>query len=424
MDAEQSALMRLRRGAVEAFLLRVLGAGLLFSMHAVIARVLGKEGFGIFSYAVSLAGLLAFIVPLGWTTALLRFVSEYRERKRWGLLKGSILTAHGVSFVSCSLAALALWGVAFAAPMSPDMARSLRYASVLLPLLTFANLRRGALRGLQCVKASVVPDEIVLPVLAVAGVYAFAAADASDALRIYAAVALIVFLAGAVLLCRSLPEQGRTAAAEFRTRKWMAIALPMLFGEASKIIIVRTDVLMLGAMVNMDAVGLYSAAVRIASLNLFLLWAINTIAAPMLASAHHGDRPGEFRAIMRKAVIWSAVGTLPLFIIMVIGAQHLLAVFGPKFAEGAVLLRVLALGQFVNAAAGPVGLALLMSGGERRFAFSTGVVAGGNAVGNFFAIKAFGAAGAACVTAASVILLNGWQYKLTRAIYRNQGKSS
>ncbi len=419
MDAEQSALMRLRRGAVEAFLLRVLGAGLLFSMHAVIARVLGKEGFGMFSYAVALAGLLAFVMPLGWTTALLRFVTEYREQKRWGLMKGSIITAHGVAFVSVTLTALALWGVAHAIPMSQDMARSLQYASLLLPLLTFANLRRGALRSLQCAKESIIPDDIVLPVLVILGVYVFAADNATDALLIYAGAALFVFLAGVVLLCRRLPKQGRSAPPEFNIRKWMAIALPMLLGEASKIIIVRTDVLMLGAMVNMDTVGLYSAANRIATLNVFLLLAINTLAAPMLASAYHGNRPGEFKAIMRKVVKWSTVGTLPLFIIMVLGAQHLLAIFGPKFAEGAVLLRILAVGQFVNAAAGIVGSALLMSGKERQFAFSTGLVAGGNAVGNFFAIRAFGAVGAACVTAVSLILLNVWHLFLLQ----NKGKT-
>ena len=91
--AERNVLFRLRRGTLEALVLRVLGLGLLFLQHSVLSRYIGPEGYGTFSYAVASAGLLAVVVPLGWPTALMRFIAQYTESEQWGLLRGAVLRA-------------------------------------------------------------------------------------------------------------------------------------------------------------------------------------------------------------------------------------------------------------------------------------------------------------------------------------------
>jgi O-antigen/teichoic acid export membrane protein len=186
-----------------------------------------------------------------------------------------------------------------------------------------------------------------------------------------------------------------------------------VFGGLSQVIMNRTDVVMLGAMVDMSSVGLYSAANRIATLNTFVLGAVSTIAVPMMAAAFHAGRHRQNRTILRYTMLLSTLGALPLFAIMVLRPQFLLGVFGPEFTHGGSLLQVLAFGQFVNAATGPVGFALLMTGRERVFAWTMGAAAAGNVVGNLIAIPIWGAVGAAAVTAVSVVLLNGCQLLLT-----------
>jgi O-antigen/teichoic acid export membrane protein len=199
----------------------------------------------------------------------------------------------------------------------------------------------------------------------------------------------------------------------------MIIALPMMFGKISQIIMNRTDVLMLGAMSNMETVGIYSAANRFSTIITFVLGSINIIAAPMLATAYHNADTDQFRVIIRKGMLWSIWGALPLFAIIIIWPQVLLGFFGTEFVQGAVLLKVLAFGQLLNAVTGPVGFALLMAGTERQFAFTVSVVAVGNVIGNLIAIPIWGALGAAWVTAASLITLNGWQFFLSNKICKN-----
>jgi O-antigen/teichoic acid export membrane protein len=375
-------------------------------MHSILGRRIGPEGYGTFSYALALAGVLSVIVSLGWPTALIRFMAQYMEQQQWGLLRGILLRAHQITFLSSVLVTLALLGAAYWLQVLPRQATSLRFAALLLPLLALVGLRRTALQGLQQVKTSLVPEDIALPLLVIGGATVFGVTHSSSAAMVYVGASLLVFIFGTILLWCSLPSQSHIAQPVFQTRKWMGVALPMLFGGISQIIMNRTDVLMLGAMVNMEAVGLYSAANRIAALNTFVIGAANTIVPPMLAAAYQGNRFEQFRTILYKTRLWSTIVTLPLFTVMVFWPHGLLSLFGSEFAKGTLLLQILAFGQFVNTATGPVGFALLMTGRERSFAWATALAATGNLLGNLIAIAIWGALGAAVVTAGCVVILN------------------
>lgn len=395
--ARQYTLSRLRRGAVEGFLLRAAGVGLLFLMHSVLGRAIGPQGYGVFSYALALAGVLALVVPLGWTTALMRFVAQYVEEQQWGLLRGIMMRTIQVTAASATLIAVALWLLSNWVNIENNQITSLRFAAVLLPLLAFVGLRRKAFRGLQQVKASIIPEDILLPLLVVSGVFLLGVTTASHALMVYIAAAGSVFILATLWLWQSMPEDTDTAAPEFRTRIWLTAALPIVFGEVSQIVVDRTDVLMLGTMSDMGTVGVYSAAIRIAKLSTFVQGAVNIIAAPMLAAAFHGSHLEEFRAIVRRSVLWSTLGALPLFASVLFWPEELLGFFGPEFGQGVLLLRVLALGHLVNAGVGPIGFGLLMTGREREFALATGGAAVINTLGNFAAIPNWGGLGAAVV---------------------------
>nr|MBA4116274.1 polysaccharide biosynthesis C-terminal domain-containing protein [Rubrobacter sp.] len=238
----------------------------------------------------------------------------------------------------------------------------------------------------------------------------------SGAVYVYAGAALVVSLAGSAWLWRSLrrgvPSEGRAASPEFETRVWMAVALPMVFGGLGQLLMNRLDVVMLGALAGSESVGLYSAALRFALLNVFVLQAANVVAAPLVASAFHSGRLRQARSILRQTTLIATLGALPLFVVMMLYPRALLGLFGPGFEEGAALLRVLALGRLAAVAAGPVASALLMTGREREFARVTGVLVVLNVVGNLVAIPILGAMGAALVTAACTMLKNVWLFTL------------
>jgi O-antigen/teichoic acid export membrane protein len=229
--------------------LRALGLSLLFLQQSVLSRRIGPADYGIFSYALASAGVLAAIVPLGWPTALVRFIAQYTEREQWGLLRGAWLRANQIALLSSTVTALGIWGVTSWWLPSSALSRGLRFAAVLLPLLAFVGLRRRTFQGLQQIKVSILLEEIILPLFVVTGVLVFAVTTASNALTVYAGAALAVALCGSVWLWYSLPTHWRDARPEYQTRQWMTVALPMVFGGISQIILNRTDVLILGDMI-------------------------------------------------------------------------------------------------------------------------------------------------------------------------------
>jgi O-antigen/teichoic acid export membrane protein len=122
----------------------------------------------------------------------------------------------------------------------------------------------------------------------------------------------------------------------------------------------------------------------------------------------------EFRLVLRKSIAWSTMAAVPLLAIMLLWPDLILRCFGKDFVAGSGLLQVLALGQFVNAATGPVGVALLMSEREGLVALSNGVAAFLNILLNYLLITEMGAMGAAIATSSCLAVLNLWKLYLCK----------
>lgn len=404
--SDGSMLSRLRRGTVEGFVLHAAGIGLLFLMHVLLGRSLGPGGYGTFSYTMALAGVLAVVTPLGWPTALMRFVSQYIEQQSWGLLRGIMRRAYQITLFSSLLVALMLWAISRWNRVPDELSTSLSFTALLLPFLAFVALRRKALQGLQRFKSSIAVEEVFVPLLVIVALYLFAITEASGALFVYIGAASLAFVLGSALLWCSLPTQRRTTEPKFKTRAWITVAFPMIFGGLSQIALNRTDMLMLGILVDMETVGAFGAATRIATTSTFVLFAVNTVMTPVITAAFYGNRRNQVKELLRKAMFWSTLGSLPLCVMMIFAPEFLLSFFGPSFADAESLLRILAIGQFINAITGPVGITLQMTGYQQTFALVATIVAAGNVLGNFLAIPNFGALGAAYVTATSTAVLN------------------
>jgi len=83
-----------------------------------------------------------------------------------------------------------------------------------------------------------------------------------------------------------------------------------------------------------------------------------------------------------------------------------MGLFGPKFEEGALVLTILAIGQFINVATGSVGYLLMMSGHERLMRNNVACMAIVNIFISLLLIPWLGVIGAAISTAISLAAVN------------------
>lgn len=403
----------LARGAIGAFIVKITGAGVLFGLHVLLARLLGVGQYGIYVYAITWLNILAILCLLGFQTSLVRFIAEYNVKQQWGLLRGILRRSTQIvlsfSILVGIIAAIIIFFLRHR--LSGELAIAFYIAFGLLPIFALCRLREAALRALKHVVQSELLLKIIRPALLAAFV-AFLFMTVSNSLRAThviscnLAVLVIVFFTGTVLLHKALPEPASQAEPAYAQRQWLKVSPPLLLIAGMHIILKRTDIIMIGAILGPDDAGIYSAASRISNLVVFALMAINAILAPMVSELYHTGRKQELQRIITLAARAIFVFTLMVSIALAVSGKFVLSLFGLEFIIAYVPLLILLCGQIVNALAGSVGLIMTMTGHQNQAGAIVAVSAAVNIMLNALLIPLMGLIGAAISTAFTMVLWN------------------
>jgi O-antigen/teichoic acid export membrane protein len=114
---------------------------------------------------------------------------------------------------------------------------------------------------------------------------------------------------------------------------------------------------------------------------------------------------------------WNVSLAIPVFAVLLLLPGPLLRLFGPGYAAGATALAILAAGQLFNAATGPLGQLINMSGRPYVTLVNNAAVAILNIVGCVLLIPRYGLTGAACSTTASITLVNVIKLAQVRSLF-------
>jgi len=400
------SLLRFATGrSGRVFAVRCLGVVALFGFEITLARSLGVAGYGIFSFALTLAIIAAHLSPLGWLGASTRLVSSYISMAKYGHLKGSLIIAYAATGIGLIIALPVLTAVASGSG-SPDGQTIVAGVLMMAVALAVLELHRHILRGLHAGDFGEALVILLLPALVTAVVWGGYARDPTVTAYTYALTSLGLALLSSVVIARRLPAPMWKAKAEFRTRDWSFMALAILVGSASTDLISRTSVIVLGALGADQDVGLYHAAARLALMNIFVLRALTPVAAPRFSELYSTGRLVELRAAYRRLCLLSFLGSLPVFILLSVFPKFMLGFFGAEFVDSEATLRVLSIGYVASAAAGPCGTALIMIGRERFYAGFTFAALLVSVAANYLLAQHMGALGAAIATAGVMTLNN------------------
>jgi len=400
-----------------AFSLKVAGALLSLVSSIALARLLGATGYGVYGYAMAWVGLLAVLSPVGFPRLIVRELatidrtgSDGSWSKARGLLRAANFIAGGVAV----LLSVGVLGTLYLAPdlVHPQMVVGLAIAVTILPLQVFTVLRLSALQGLKKVLMGQVLDVLVHPffflvLLTVAWLLFGSSITAFTAIKLHI-VASAILLGLAIVMWRySAPLEIRSFPPSYEMRHWLSIALPLLFMSLMMVVNNRADILMLGSIKGPEEVGIYGVSARAAEVVAFVIQAMNVTIAPVLASVYRlDDRERLQRIVAMTARATFAVAMILALLIYYFGGL-LLSIFGLEFIAGYQTLRILVLGQVVNAFMGSVGVLLMMTGHERQAAVSAAIAAGINITANAVLIPRYGMEGAAVATAISMVIWNG-----------------
>ncbi|PSO64776.1 MAG: flippase [Cyanobacteria bacterium QH_2_48_84] len=402
----------LARGASVAFLLQLSNLGLTYIVQIFLARWMGTAEYGTYEYVVSWALLLAMLAELGLPNAVLRFIPEYKVKEDWGrlrgLLRGSWQLILGASLLLSLCGTAIVWWLgasqdwAYATPMLVGI--------WMVPLMALARLQLEMARGIQEIVLAYAPFRVIWHLLTLLG--AFVLFQRNQELTSVPALAIAILALLTVvtlqlwLLRHRLKAAIRPVAATYTPRQWLWVALPLLLTQGFQIILGKTDILMIGAAMGAEAVGIYSAAAKTAIWVSLVLQSVNAVVAPTFSALYtQGDREG-LQKLVSTVAHWIFWLSLIIALCLIIFARPILGIFGAEFVAARWGLTILVLGQLINVGVGSVGYLMIMTGHQNQSTYIFGFSALANVILNALLIPRFGTIGAAIATATTMALWN------------------
>lgn len=407
-------IITLAKSSVIALALQFVGLTLAYLVQVFLARWMGKTEYGIYEYVITWSLLLAVPASLGLPRAVVRFINEYRVKQEWGLLRGLVLGSWQLTLGMGLFLGLLGTGLIFGV----NHYYHFSYAPVLLigiwlvPLQGLVLLQEDMARGAENIILAYTPTKVVWPILVLIGGFLLWH-DRHFLGSISMTEVALATLLGAIALQGCLvwfKFHGEIIPTDpiYTPRAWLKVSLPLLLYRAFRELLVQTDILMLGSFIGAAAVGIYSPASKTALWVSFVLQAINLVVAPAFAILHtQGDR-AELQKVISTVTIWIFWSSITIGIILIIFAKPLLAIFGPEFTEAHWALKILVIGQLVNALSGSVGNLLSMTGYQNQLMLVSGCIAFMNLILNAVAIPLWGIVGAALTTALTLSIWNIW----------------
>ncbi|MEO1004968.1 MAG: flippase [Cyanobacteria bacterium J06638_38] len=412
INGTQSLKHRLIQGAIGSFGLKIAGSGLAFVLSVILARVLGSEGLGTYAYAMIWANLVSIPATLGIDQLIVREMAIYRAKSQWklmrGLLRWSTSTVLVASLGLTLIAVVIAWSIQ---GNNQNLVLAVFLAMTIVPLASLRNLRLGAMRGLDCIVLGQIPDALFAPVIVIVlialgyglfphnfGVYWVLAS------KITAIV--LTFFIGTLWLRRSLPDAIFNIKPQYQCRQWLLAALPFMFLGTVELINSRIDIIMLGGIEGVAAVGIYTVIFGITQLTAFVHQAALGVLGPTIANLYAQGKLSKLEQVIQKSILGVFLISLVIGGAIIGCSKYVLLIFGAEFVSGALAMNILIGGQMFNALTGPVGLVLNMTGHQRQTAIATGIGAILNIMLNAILIPFWGINGAAIATTISMIAIN------------------
>jgi O-antigen/teichoic acid export membrane protein/Mrp family chromosome partitioning ATPase len=379
----------------------------------LIARLLGRSALGTYAQAFAFLSLLVPLSIFGLGVSLTRFVAIHLADGDQGAVRGTIRTGVGVATTSAGMLGTALFA---AAPWlvrhafhDPSLAMALRTVAITLPVAACMSACLAATQGYRTMKPSALISLVYQPLAQIGGsllLVRLGLGVRGAMLALFASYASGCLLA-LVALGRVMRKGGKLGARPvYRPGELFRFSLVAWLAVLASYGLIWADTILLGMFRSSDEVGVYNVATRLVVLATFVMAPITSAFAPRIADLHHRGRSDTLRHTYQVATGWIVRLSLPAFVAILAVPRDLLGVFGPGFRVGAAVTMILAAGKLIDAATGPCGMMLNMTGRPAWNMADNIAVLVSNVALNLLLIPRYGLVGSAVAWAVSLGLVN------------------
>ncbi|MBY6186813.1 oligosaccharide flippase family protein [Marinobacter hydrocarbonoclasticus] len=353
-----------------AFIAKAISAGASFLMSVFVARSLGVEESGYFFLSLTLITVLSMLCLQGYNNILVRFIASYKAEVQPGKITTiyniTLVKVFGASIFCSAIVYFSSGWISSVVFGMPGLTTVLAVMSLSILPLAICQHASFCFQGTKSVASAMMFRNGVVPI-----VFILLALSLSYLVDLdFSGIFLLSSLFGSVLAVLIFTRQNNVNLTETHFSDSVLedirpIQLDMFLVIVLGLVIQWSSQLIVGVFLSPEDIAYFSTAQRTAMLTSFILVAVNSIVAPKFASAYASGNKDRLRFLSIYSSRMLFIVATPVLFFIIFFAEFIMSFFGAGFTEGANILRVLALGQFINVATGSVGYLLQMTGLEK-----------------------------------------------------------
>lgn len=370
--------------------------GRLFRATIIIyaARILGAAEYGIFSYALSLAGFFTIFADLGLSPLMTREIAGHPEKQ---------VTYFASAFwVKIFLLAITSLLVIFAAPKFSNI----KEAVVLLPfvaiLVFFDNFRDftfAYFRGVEKMEREAFLVIIMNITIALTGFAVLSFYKTAGALLFSYVASVAILSVAAIYLIKNIIKDifkyfDKKIAWQFIHDSW-----PLAFNGLFGIFMLNIDIVMLGWWRSAEEIGYYSASQRVIQIFYILPSILASAIFPAISRFVKQNQTEKTRLLNEKSMTALYFIAVPLAVGGIVLAGPIIEfLFGKEYLPASASFQILIATLLINFPGAILGNLTMAHNQQKRFVKYVTIGSLSNVIFNTLLIPSFGISGAAIAT--------------------------
>lgn len=380
--------------------------GIRFLRKTVLAQYLGPGDLGLFSICLTIGTIITLVAGLGFESAIVKYVAEYKEDKN--KLSQLVSSAFITMFIFGVFAGAVLF--VFSTALAdifnmPSLSLLLKIFGLMFPFTLLLSIVFGLLAGLRkMIYFSYVNISHVFLIFLFILIFVLAGVGVRGAVLGYVLAEIVIVCIFIILIRKYI--HFTVHAYKQTTKKLISFGSRMVGANALNLITNHVDILLIGYFLTATDVGYYSIAVALANLISFVPSSIQRVTYPATSEYWSKNNRAGLIKMIDKSMKYSACFLLLVGLGMGFYAKEIIAgVFGKEFIYAALPLCVLLIARVARGSTVvPIGGSLAAVGRPDLSFKANSISSAVNVVLNVLLIPAFGILGAALATSISLLL--------------------
>lgn len=397
----------------------------------LFTNFLDTEQVGLANLLITISVLYAQFAALGSRNIMIRFFPFFNqpEKQHNGFLVGMMAFA-AAGFVITSLL-FAIFQKPFALLYRDSSPLLLDYALYILPLAlatVYYNLFEAYLRSLFSNIVPSVAYEIILRILVTLAISLYAIGLVSFPL--FVALYVIANCMPAVVVISYTALKGwlfikpaNTKLLQRLGKIMLVYGLFSLMNNLGGFLLISVDSLMVAAMIDLSATGIYTTMIYLTSIVLIPYRSMVKVTGPLLAGLWKNRDMNKMQEVYKKAISGNLVVGAALFMLIWINLDSIFHFMPGEYAAGRFVFLLIGIGKLFEMTAGLSSTIIFTS---KKYRYDMLFMAGMLVVailGNLLLIPVFGMEGAALASMLSLLLFNVIRIVFIKYYFKIEGFS-